>query len=65
MTLSWGSSSKEEHNSQKEGKKISSANFVYEQIFLEREDIKKILPLLFPGNQCNKESREQHQVFFC
>jgi hypothetical protein len=26
MTLSLGNSSKEEHNSQKEGKKISSAN---------------------------------------
>ena len=58
MTLSRGNSSKEEHNWQKEGKKISSANFVEEESLLRRKEIKKILPLPFPGNQCNRESRE-------
>ena len=58
MTLSWGNSSKEEHNRQKDGKKISSANLMCEDIFLWKEEIKKILPLLFLGNQCNRVSRK-------
>lgn len=48
--LSLGNSRKEEHNLQKEGKKISSASFVYEGIFFRRFEIKKFLSLLFPGN---------------
>lgn len=63
MTLSSEYSSREEHSSQKEGKKISSANLAIEDTLFRRKDI-KILLLLFPDTQCSEEPREQHPAFF-
>lgn len=64
ITLSPELSSKEEHNSQKEGKKISSANFALEEIFLWIDEIKEILLQPFLDSQYNEEPRERHPAFF-
>jgi hypothetical protein len=63
MTLSPGNSSREEHSSQKEGKKISSANLAIENTLFRGKDIKTLL-LLFPDTRCSEEPREQHSAFF-
>lgn len=64
MIFSSGSSNKEEHNSQKEGKSMSSANLDSVEIFFRREDIKILLLPPFPGTRCSEEPRERHSVFF-
>jgi len=63
MTLSSEDSSREEHSSQKEGKKISSANFAIEDTLFRKKVIKTLL-LLFADTRCSKEPREQHPAFF-
>lgn len=63
MTFSSENSSKEEHSSQNEGKKMSSANLAIEGILFQREDL-KILLLIFLGILYSEKPREQHPVFF-
>lgn len=63
MIRSSEDSSREEHSSQKEGKKMSSANLAIEDTLFRRTDI-KILLLLFPDTRCSEEPREQHPAFF-
>jgi len=65
ITLSSGCSSKREHNSHWEGKKMSSASFKQEVSFFWRGSFKQTLPQLFVGSRYNTVPRVQHPVSFC